>query len=57
MNKDGIEDNCNMTVWINEEDKIISFHKVPGYEELKIKRTDYFSGVFQGYIEKSFRFQ
>ncbi|MGI6028376.1 MAG: hypothetical protein ACOX81_03065 [Candidatus Heteroscillospira sp.] len=43
--------------WVNEEDKIISFHQVDGYEPVVFEQCSSFTAFILQMIEQHFKFQ
>ena len=47
----------SQTVWLDEQARIASFHRVAGYEERSFRCRDYFMGFLNNLQERGYRFQ
>lgn len=54
MSRKGVK---NHTIWVNEQDRIASFHLVEGYQAHSFQNMDFFLDYVYSLQERGFRFQ
>lgn len=51
------EERRNQTVWLDEQQRIASFHSVEGYHQRDFVCYDFFMSFLQSLQERGYRFQ